>query len=306
MTPSGMNWRRNSMTSVDSPTDPALTVASAEPTPARRPRRAAAAWFSPENATAVQVSRIGFVLFFLGFWELGADRLFDSFFFSTPLRILAQVARELVDPGFYRDLGVTALEMGVGFAIGAGSGIALGVLLARWAFVAKVLDPVLLALYSIPRIALAPMLIVWFGIGYASKIFLGATLVFFITFFNTLSGIRSVEKSLCDIARVMKATEWQVFRKVMLPSASSWILTSVKISLPFALVGVILGEFLVSSQGLGYRLNAYSTSYNITGALAIVFLMMAIMLVLTAATNAIEARVLRWRPKSAAEPVAQS
>jgi len=172
--------------------------------------------------------------------------------------------------------------------------------------VAKVLDPFLLALYSIPRIALAPMLIVWFGIGYSSKIFLGATLVFFITFFNTLSGIRSVDKALCDIARVMKATEWQVFRKVMLPSASSWILTSVKISLPFALVGVILGEFLVSSQGLGYRLNRYSTSYNITGALAIVFLMMAIMLVLTAITNAIEARVLRWRPQSAAERVAQT
>ena len=171
------------------------------------------------------------------------------------------------------EIGVTAIEMGVGFAIGAGGGIGLGVLLARWAYVAKMLDPFLLALYSIPRVALAPMLIVWFGIGYASKIFLGATLVFFITFFNTLSGIRSVDKALCDIARVMQATEWQVFLKVMLPSASSWILTSIKISLPFALVGVILGEFLVSSQGLGFRLNAYSTSYNITGAMAIVCVM---------------------------------
>jgi NitT/TauT family transport system permease protein len=268
--------------------------------------RSSMPWLAAENTASVQLSRLAFAVLFLGAWELGADRLFDSFFFSTPLRILAQVAHELADPGFYRDLGVTALEMGVGFAIGAGSGIGLGVLLARWEFVAKVLDPFLLALYSIPRIALAPMLIVWFGIGYASKIFLGATLVFFITFFNTLSGIRSVDKALCDIARVMQATEWQVFRKVMLPSASSWILTSLKISLPFALVGVILGEFLVSSQGLGYRLNAYSTSYNITGALAIVFLMMLIMLVLTAATNAVEARVLRWRPQSGATRVAQT
>jgi NitT/TauT family transport system permease protein len=269
-------------------------------------RRPAVPWFGAENVASVQVSRLLFALVVLGAWQFGADRLFDSFFFSTPARILAQVGRELVDPGFYRDLGVTSLEMGIGFTVGAGSGIGLGVLLARWEYVAKVLDPFLLALYSIPRIALAPMLIVWFGIGYSSKIFLGATLVFFITFFNTLSGIRSVDKALCDIARVMKATEWQVFRKVMLPSASSWILTSVKISLPFALVGVILGEFLVSSQGLGYRLNAYSTSYNITGALAIVFLMMIIMLVLTGATNAIETRVLRWRPQSAAGRVAQT
>src|SRR5690606_16601744 len=100
-------------------------------------------------------------------------------------------------------------------------------------------------------------------------------------------------------------SEWQIFRKVMLPSASAWILTSLKISLPFALVGVILGEFLVSSEGLGYRLNAYSTNYNITGALAILFLMMLFMLVLTAATNALEARVLRWRPKSGAERIVQ-
>jgi NitT/TauT family transport system permease protein len=255
---------------------------------------------------SVQVCRILLVVVTLGLWELGADRFFDSFFFSAPSRILMQVVHELIDPGFYVDLGVTGVEMAAGFLIGAVGGIVLGVLLARWAFVYKVLDPFLLALYSIPRIALAPMLIVWFGIGYASKVFLAATLVFFITFFNTLSGIRSVDKALCDVARVQKATEWQVFWKVMLPSASSWIMTSLKISLPFALVGVILGEFLVSSSGLGYRLNAYSTSYNITGALAIVFLMMVLMLMLTALNNAIEARLLRWRPKSAAERVPQS
>lgn len=294
------------MTSVDTRTEAALDAPVPDDRAARRGGRASLPLFSSENTRSVQLSRIVFLALVLGLWELGADRLFDSFFFSTPGRIFSQVARELVDGGFYADLGVTALEMGVGFAIGAVSGVGLGVLLARWAFVARVLDPFLLALYSIPRIALAPMLIVWFGIGYSSKIFLGATLVFFITFFNTLSGIRSVDKSLCDIARVMKASEWQVFRKVMLPSASAWILTSLKISLPFALVGVILGEFLVSSQGLGYRLNTYSTNYNITGALAIVFLMMILMLVLTTLTNAIEARVLRWRPKSAAERVAQS
>jgi NitT/TauT family transport system permease protein len=293
------------MTSADTPTD-RFAVPAPVDGPSTKGRSRRAPRLVPENTVAVYATRFALTAVALGLWQFGADRLFDSFFFSTPLRIIKQVGLELIDPAFYRDLGVTAFEMGVGFGVGAGLGIALGVLLARWAFVAKVLDPVLLALYSIPRVALAPMLIVWFGIGYASKIFLGATLVFFITFFNTLSGIRGVDKALCDVARVQKATEWQIFYKVMLPSASSWILTSVKISLPFALVGVILGEFLVSSQGLGYRLNAYSTNYNITGALAIVFLMMIIMLALTAATNAIEARVLRWRPRAATEHFAQS
>src|SRR5580658_10387598 len=186
----GTNWRPSSMASVEAPTEGAVAPNAADPAAPRR--RARAPWFSPDNVVSMQVSRILFALVVLGAWQYGADRWFDSFFFSTPLKILVQVGHELIDPGFYNDLWVTGFEMGLGFAIGAG--IALGVLLARWAYVAKVLDPFLLALYSIPRVALAPMLIVWFGIGYSSKIFLGATLVFFITFFNTISGIRSVDK----------------------------------------------------------------------------------------------------------------
>jgi NitT/TauT family transport system permease protein len=297
------------MASTEAPTDGAI----GRGTPARNaaaagapPRRARPAWFSPDNAVSVQVSRVVFAAVVLGAWQYGADRWFDSFYFSTPLKIFQQVGQELIAPGFYHDLWVTTFEMILGFGIGAGGGMVLGVLLARSAYVAKVLDPFLLALYSIPRVALAPMLIVWFGIGYSSKVFLAATLVFFVVFFNTLAGIRSVDKALCDIARVMKATEWQVFRKVMLPSASSWILTSIKVSLPFALVGVIFGEYLVSSEGLGFRLNNYSTNYNISGAMAIIFLLMILMLVLTTATNAFEGRLLRWRPKSAAERFAQS
>jgi NitT/TauT family transport system permease protein len=292
------------MASTEAPTESAIARA---PPAAAEPRRGPrASWFSPDNALSVLVSRVAFAVAVLGVWQYGADRWFDSFYFSAPLRILMQVVKELIAPAFYHDLWVTTFEMLLGFGIGAGGGIVLGVLLARSAYVAKMLDPFLLALYSIPRVALAPMLIVWFGIGYSSKVFLAATLVFFVVFFNTLAGIRSVDKALCDIARVMQATEWQVFKKVMLPSASSWILTSIKVSLPFALVGVIFGEYLVSSEGLGFRLNNYSTNYNINGAMAIIFLMMVLMLALTAITNAIEARLLRWRPKSAAERFAQS
>ncbi len=253
-----------------------------------------------ENVASVLAGRLAFAVLVFGAWQFGAGRVFDPFFFSTPAAILLQIFRELVSPDFYTDLGLTAEEMAIGYVIGAVAGIALGVLLARWDYVARVLDPFLLALNSIPRIALAPMLIVWFGIGMASKIFLGSTLVFFIMFFNTISGVRGVDQQLCNVARVQGATDWQIFTKVTLPSASSWILTGLKMSLPFALVGVILGEFLVSSHGLGYRLNAYSTGYNTAGALAIVFLMMGLMMLLTGVVNRIEARLLRWRPPTSA------
>lgn len=257
------------------------------------------------STLGVAVGRIVLTVVLLGVWQFGAGWLFDPFFFGTPLAVFEQLLKEIVDAGFYHDLGVTAVEMVAGFGIGAGGGIVLGVLLARWTYVANVVDPFLLALNSIPRIALAPMLIVWFGIDMASKIFLSATLVFFITFFNTLAGIRSVDQALCDVARVQGATDWQIFTKVMLPSASVWIMTGIKMSLPFALVGVIIGEFLVSSQGLGYRLNTYSTSYNTVGALSIIIIMMVLMMVLTSAVDRLEARLMRWRPTGGTGPTVQ-
>jgi NitT/TauT family transport system permease protein len=186
-----------------------------------------------------------------------------------------------------------------GYAIGGGAGIVLGILLGRWTFVARLLDPFLVALNSVPRIALAPMLIMWLGIDMASKIFLAATLVFFITFFNTLSGVRSVEAGLVNVARVQGASSQQVFLKVILPAASTWILTGLKMSLPFALVGVILGEFMVSSQGIGYRLNLYSTSYDTAGALSMIVVLMVLTMALNALFDRVEARVLRWRPPMA-------
>jgi ABC-type nitrate/sulfonate/bicarbonate transport system permease component len=165
-----------------------------------------------------------------GTWELAAGRLFDPFYFGKPSLIASQFAKEFIDPSFYHDLAVTGLELVLGYAIGALAGIAPGILLARWRYVARICDPFLLALNSIPRIAVA------------------------------------------------------------------WIMTGLKMSLPFALVGVILGEFLVSSEGLGFRLNGYATAYNTSGAIAMILIMMFLMMALTAVADLIDARIMRWRP----------
>jgi sulfonate transport system permease protein len=260
------------------------------PAPATRPR------FDTESPWVINASRLILLVVLFALWEIGGGWLFDTFYFSKPSLISKAFAKDIIDPAFYTDLATTGLELVLGYVIGGVSGIALGILLARWRFVGKICDPFLLALNSVPRIAVAPMLIVWFGIGIASKVFLAGTLVFFITFFNTLSGIRGVDKALCDVARVQGASEWQIFTKVMMPHASAWILTGLKMSLPFALVGVIIGEFLVSSQGLGYRLNFYSTQYNTAGAISMILIMMFLMMVLTAIADRVDARLLRWRP----------
>lgn len=245
------------------------------------------------------------VILILGLWEISTlIGWVDPFFVSSPSRIAGHLMTELTDYGFYRDLYVSAVEMAVGYAFGASAGIAAGVLLARWELVARIVDPFLIALNSIPRMALAPLLIIWFGIDMMSKIVLAGTLVFFVMFFNTIGGIRSVDDSLRNVARVVGATEWQIFYKIMLPSASSWIITGLKMSLPFALIGVIVGEFMAASKGLGYRLNVFTATYDITGAMTVILIIMLLMTMLTEVMNRIEAKVLRWRPnaQSGAEP----
>jgi NitT/TauT family transport system permease protein len=142
--------------------------------------------------------------------------------------------------------------------------------------------------------------VIWFGIDMASKVVLAATLVFFLTFFTTLSGIRNVDQALVDVARLMGASDRQIFRYVMLPGAAAWIINGLKMSLPYALIGVIVGEFLIASSGLGYRLNLYSTSYNTNGTFAMLLVMMALMMGLNALMGLVERHALRWRAETTA------
>lgn len=241
---------------------------------------------------AVRAVQVALVILILSIWQFGGGYLFDTFYLGSPKGIGLLLFNDLQDSLFYRDLRVTATEMALGYGLGALMGIALGGLFARWRFVADVFDPFFVALNSIPRIALAPLLIIWFGIDTSSKVVLAATLVFFVTFFSTLAGIRNVDDALVNVARVMGANEWQVFFKVQLPAALSWIMNGLRLSLPFALIGVIVGEFLAASSGLGYRLNMYSTSYNTNGTFAMIIVMMVFMMCLNSAVSWAEARAI--------------
>jgi NitT/TauT family transport system permease protein len=248
----------------------------------------------------VILGRIALVAVVIAVWHFGSGRLFDPFFVGSPIGVAKVLLDDLRDPRFWNDLRVTATEMTLGYVCGGLGGIALGVLFARWRLAADISDPFFTGLNSLPRIALAPLLVIWFGIDMASKVVLAATLVFFLTFFTTLSGIRNVDPALVDIARLVGANERQIFRYVMLPGAAAWIINGLKMSLPYALIGVIVGEFLIASSGLGYRLNSYSTSYNTNGTFAMLLVMMALMMSLNALMGLLERHVLRWKPETSA------
>jgi NitT/TauT family transport system permease protein len=248
----------------------------------------------------VAIGQIVLIVVVVSAWHLSSGPLLDPFFVGSPVGVAKVLLNDFGDPRFWNDLRVTGTEMTLGYLIGGLSGIALGVLFARWRLAADVFDPFFTGLNSLPRIALAPLLVIWFGIDMASKVVLAATLVFFLTFFTTLSGIRNVDQALVDVARLMGASDRQIFRYVMLPGAAAWVINGLKMSLPYALIGVIVGEFLIASSGLGYRLNLYSTSYNTNGTFAMLLVMMALMMGLNALMGLLERHALRWRAETTA------
>ncbi len=244
--------------------------------------------------------RMLFGLVLLAAWELASGRVIDPFWVSSPSRVLAFLWGTVRDGSIFGHLGVTLYETVTGFVIGAVAGIATGFLLAGRQTLAQVLDPYIVAFNGIPRIALAPLFIIWFGIGPNSKVVLVVIVVFFLTFFNTYSGVKGVDVELKNILRVMGATERQILLKVTMPATVPWITTGLKLSVPYALVGAIVGEFIAASRGLGYLINYQTSLFSTTGALSGILVVAAIVVLSSEAINWLEAYLLRWRPKEEA------
>lgn len=241
--------------------------------------------------------QIGLGLALLLLWEFTSGRLYDVFWVSRPSLIWNYLVKYWSDGLMIKDLTITFQNAIIGYVLGSGCGVLFGFLLGALRRVADVLNPYIIATYGIPRIALAPLMVVWFGIGDHSKIFLAAMMAFMLTFFNTYSGVRSVEPSLVNVARVMGANRWQLIYKVILPAASPWIIAGLQVSFPNALVSAVVGEFIAASAGLGFRLNYNGNTFNTSGTMACVLLLMVIVLILNNLLERAEAYLLRWKPK---------
>jgi NitT/TauT family transport system permease protein len=162
-----------------------------------------------------------------------------------------------------------------GYICGSIAGIALGFLLGRVRFLAEMLDPLILAVYSIPKIALAPLFILWFGIGMFSKVVIAAVTVFFLVFYNTYRGAREVDPDLIDAVRIMGGNRRQVLFGVVLPSSMVWIFTGLRIAIPYALTGAVVGEIVASNKGVGHMLKVSANTFDTTG----MFVMLGVLVV---------------------------
>ncbi|MBK7263312.1 MAG: ABC transporter permease [Rubrivivax sp.] len=222
-----------------------------------------------------------------------------AFFFGEPLVVASRIwTWFVVDADIYRHLVVTLTETLLAFAVGSVLGLACGLWLALAPLASAILEPYIKALNSMPRIILAPIFSVWFGLGIGSKVALGVTLVFFIVFFNVYQGVKEVSPVVLANARMLGASSRQLLRHVYLPSATSWVFSSLHTSVGLAFVGAVVGEYLGSSQGVGYLILQAEGSFDINTVMAGIVVLTAFALVLDGAVGRIEKHLMKWQPRS--------
>ena len=220
-----------------------------------------------------------------------------AFFFGEPLKVMGRIWHWFItDADIYGHLGVTLVETLLAFGIGALSGLGGGLWLALQPMASALLEPYIKAMNAMPRIILAPIFAVWFGLGIASKVALGVTLVFFIVFFNVYQGVKEVSPVILANARMLGASPRQLLRHVYLPSATSWVFSSLHTSVGLAFVGAVVGEYLGSASGVGYLIHQAEGVFDINTVMAGILVLTGFALALDGAVGWIEARLMVWRP----------
>lgn len=250
----------------------------------------------------VHVWRAAIVLGVLAFWQFGAGHLFNERWFSRPSLILARLIRDLGTVDFWLHAGTTLSEMAIGFAIGVPLGAAAGLVYGSARRVAAVADPLVIAVYSIPLVALSPLFILWFGLGLFAKAALVAVTVFWLIFFNVASGLRQVEPDLLIAVRQLGGRRRDEWRLVILPSTAAWFFAGVRLSVPYALVGAVVAEMVAASGGLGYLATRAAAFLRMDALYAVVIALVVLGVILNGAAEWIERHFGRWQPNRQVQP----
>jgi NitT/TauT family transport system permease protein len=266
---------------------------------------------SEKNLRAWQV---GLLVLILLVWHLASRDQKIAFFLGEPIKVAGRVWSWFMPFGFgpsalfpdglpgnadiYLHLGTTLLETVLAFGIGTVLGLACGLWLALAPTASAILDPYIKAANSMPRVILAPIFSLWLGLGIWSKVALAVTLVFFIVFFNVYQGVKEVSPVVLANARMLGANQRQLLRTVYLPSATSWVFSSLHTSVGLAFVGAVVGEYLGSARGVGYLILQAEGTFDVNTVFAGIVVLTAFALVLDGLVGRIEKRLMKWQPRS--------
>ncbi len=199
---------------------------------------------------------------FLLFWQWASGRLIKEIYVSKPTAVAERLYELFASGEIYPHLWTTGQELVFGYVIGVTGGVVGGYALGRSPWLARIFEPYLMAFYGVPKIALAPLFIIWFGIGMGSKIALASIMVFFLVFYNVFAGVRSVDRELVNLTLVMGANQRQLTYHVYLPAAAPFVMLGMRMAIPYSVIGVIVGEFTASTQGLGLFIHEASATYD--------------------------------------------
>jgi len=239
----------------------------------------------------------------LGGWEFAVNNWLDPFFYSKPSliwdKLVVWFTTGTAQGSIWLQIGVTLQEAVLGFILGSAVGVVLGILLGRARLLAEVLSPYIQAMNAVPRIVLAALFVIWFGLGMESKIATAFVLVFFPVFFNAFQGAREVDRNLVNNARILGASRLQVLRSIVVPSSTSWILASLHTAFGFALIGAIVGEYTGATKGIGLLISTAQGSFDAAGIYAGMLISTLLALLAEIVLGFAEKRLLRWRPPSA-------
>ena len=257
--------------------------------------------------------QVGLLIAVLLFWQLVSRNQQYAFFLGEPIKVAGRIWSWFMPFGFeptalfpdglpgradiYRHLGVTLLETVLAFGLGTVLGLVFGLWLALAPTASAILDPYIKAANSMPRVILAPIFGMWFGLGIWSKVALAVTLVFFIVFFNVYQGVKEVSPVVLANARMLGANQKQLLRTVYLPSATSWVFSSLHTSVGLAFVGAVVGEYLGSARGVGYLILQAEGTFDVNTVFAGIVVLTSFALVLDGLVGRIEKRLMKWQPR---------
>ena len=245
--------------------------------------------------TAVRVAIIGG---FLLLWEIASGRWLEPFLISSPSRIVSSLITGFREGDLIQHTWVTFQEIAIGFPIGALSGIALGYAFGRSRLLAEIFEPIIIALNGIPRTAVAPLFIVWLGIGLWSKVGVVFLLTFFLNFFITYTGMRQMDQEYIDLARLMRVKGWKLTFKVIFPAISPFLFTGIRTSIPFAVIGAIVGEFVASTEGVGFFIRMSAGIFKTADVFVGIIVLMVMVIIMDKIAEMIEKKVLRWQTQT--------
>ena len=239
--------------------------------------------------------RISMIGTFLTMWEFVAGRWIEILLISSPSLIFSAFLSNLESGTLIDHTWVTLTEIGIGFPLGAIFGIAMGYLFGQNRTLAEIFEPIIIALYGIPRTALAPLFIVWLGIGIWSKVGVVFLLTFFLNFFNTYSGMKQMDREYIDLARLMGAKGYKLGYRIILPALSPHIMTGLKTSIPFSVIGAVVGEFIAAIEGIGFFIRLSAGIFRTADVFVGIIVLMFIVIVMNIIADLIERRLLRWQ-----------